>query len=123
MIDEKIMVIYHPVLGDGWTLIETDKGIYQIRVGTIQKIYSVDFEKYEIISNPKNGIRIIGLWTDSVVVYIELEDNSFVTIGFLDIDSDGNMHAGVYFDEKEELDEDERDFENDPNLTRIEIIR
>ncbi len=119
MIGQKIKSIYVSKISDAWTCIETDSAFYEIRVGGIRKISDVLIDNYELFESPKIGLLVIEVWTDGETIYIELEDDSYIALGFLTVDSEGVSHRSIYYINEGDLDDDEKDFEKDPLMRKI----
>lgn len=119
MIGEKIITIYFSRDDSDWTYVQTDSAFYEIRVGGINRLNQFTLQNHEDVGCPKLGMEVIMVWTDSETIFIELSDKTFIVIGTLTINSEGVMSRSVFYMSKDDFEEDERDFENDPLMRKL----
>lgn len=112
MVGEVLIEVLFPRNESNWPLIITSKGIYEMRTGGYKKILDFSNKDYAPIECEKHGLLVTRLWTDEESVFTQLEDNSFIITGFLDINYKGEMTHSVFIKEYNQVEGANENFEN-----------
>lgn len=119
MIGEHLIGIFLASDGNGYPILQTQIGFYMLGCSFIKRLSEVDLKNYEIVDCEFFGLSIMETWTDGESIYVELENLKIILSGLLDIDSDGNSQLAIYFLEKEELNEEGKNFEDLPHIYKV----
>ena len=106
MIGETILNIYAPKLEDDWFFLETNTGIYSLRLGGVK--YETEIEKmlYNSFYISAIGKIISNVYTDDFVVLIETEEGDGIEhTPNGGITGDGEPYFAVFYLSKVELTE------------------
>lgn len=121
MTGETIRRVLYPAREDGWILLETDRGFYELRRGGYAPAALVDPSGYEANECP-DGLVVDRIYTDGHDLYIILSTGHVLIHGFSIIDSEGVVHPGVELIPPEVFREDygAKFPEEDPDMRKLE---
>ena len=89
---EQIKTILVPEHKDNWHLIETEKAIYELRLGGYRPTTkTIEYKFYRNVSNIQADEKIAAVYTDDEWLYIKLSSGDFLVYGQGGIDSDGKL--------------------------------
>jgi hypothetical protein len=92
MINETIQRICVPN-EDTWIVIETDRQVYELRVGGYLSTPSIDPARYPRCEQFPSGITIKSAHTDGENLYIALSNGEYLVHGFHNISAEGETSA------------------------------
>lgn len=117
MIGELIKTILIPKLEDEWVLIQTDRGLYSLRLGGFRKEPPLeDIDNYELLPCPYKNNKIESILSDDEWVYYITDQGGIIESGWTKINNIGEMELGVKFSSTEDYDSDYFSPENFFNL-------
>ena len=95
---ETALNIYKPENGAEWVLIETDKGLYSMRLGGFKKEMNAEILNNHIkLQFPYKGKVVQEVFTDEEWVYITLSEGGIIASGWINVNFSGDMELGVTF--------------------------
>lgn len=116
---EIVQNIYKPENDAEWVVIETDKGLYSMRLGGFKKEMDIQIlNNHTTLVFPYKGKEIEEVLTDEEWVYLVLAEGGIIASGWVDINSGGDLKLGVKF---ADITEYEPGFFQSPILSKLVV--
>jgi hypothetical protein len=96
---------------DDWIVLQTDKSLYQLKLGGVSKSERIERSEYQIANFPLIGKTIASAYTDDFIILIETADGDGLNHSpNASINGDGDTTFGISYLSKDQFQEVKQDY-------------
>ena len=96
----------------GWIILQTNKELYQLRLGGVSKAEQIERSEYDVANFPLIGKTIVRTYTDDFLILIETADGDGLKHSpDASMNSDGETSFGISYLSKDQFQQMKQDYE------------